>query len=163
MLILCQVSSQDIKNMKEQQDYQKSDYGVYIKDTIPYITRPDQRLNFKNTPCKLEVIWLEIISSIKDNILVGVIHRHPKRKDKEFLQYLSNTLKKIKKDKKILLTGDFNLNLLKFYKNKEVTEFLDFPTVKWFTPQILGPTRITENYKTIQYFRMIIALDSFQL
>ena len=63
------------------------------------------------------------------------------------LQYLSKTLKnKINKEnKKIVLTGDFNLNLLKFDKNKEITEFLDFLTPKWFTPQILGPTRITEN------------------
>ena len=44
-----------------------------------------------------------------------------------------------------MLTGDFNLNLLKFDKNKVITKFLDFLTTKWFTPQILGPTRITEN------------------
>ena len=47
--------------------------------------------------------------------------------------------------KKIILTGDVNLNLLKFDKNKEITEFLDFLTAKSFTPQILGPTRTTEN------------------
>ena len=35
--------------------------------------------------------------------------------------------------------------MLKFDKNKKITEFLDFLTAKWFTPQILGPTRITEN------------------
>ena len=92
------------------------------------------------------MLCLDIISSLKDNILIGVIYRHPKQKDKEFLQYLSNTLKTIKKgEKKIILTGDFNLNLLKFDKNKKIAEFLDFLTAKWFTPQILGPTRITEN------------------
>ena len=37
------------------------------------------------------------------------------------------------------------MNLLKFDKSKEVTEFLDFLAAKWLTPQILGPTRITEN------------------
>ena len=47
--------------------------------------------------------------------------------------------------KKIILTGDVNLNLLKFDKNKEITEFLDFLTAKSFTPQILGPTRTIEN------------------
>ena len=35
--------------------------------------------------------------------------------------------------------------MLKFDKNKEIAEILDFLTAKWFTPQILGPTRITEN------------------
>ena len=29
--------------------------------------------------------------------------------------------------------------------NKEITQFLDFVTAKWFTPQILRPTKITEN------------------
>ena len=37
------------------------------------------------------------------------------------------------------------MNLLKFDKNKVINEFLDFLTAKWFTPPILGPTRITKN------------------
>ena len=35
--------------------------------------------------------------------------------------------------------------MLKFDKNEKITELLDFLTAKWFAPQILGPTRITEN------------------
>ena len=35
--------------------------------------------------------------------------------------------------------------MLKFDKNKEITGFLDLLTAKWFTPEILGPTRIAEN------------------
>ena len=86
-----------------------------------YITRPDLRLNFKNTQSEFEVLWLEITSPFKNNILIGVIYRHPKQKDKEFLQYLSNLLNKVKMEKKkIILTGDFNLNLIKFDKNKEM-------------------------------------------
>ena len=92
----------------------------------------------------LRYLWLEISIPLKNNILIGVIYRHPKQKDKEFLQYLSNTLKTIKKgEKKIILTGDFNLNLLKFDKNKDITEFLDL--LQWLIPQIPGPTSITEN------------------
>ena len=34
---------------------------------------------------------------MKDNILIEVIYRHPKQKEKELLQYLNNTLKKKKK------------------------------------------------------------------
>ena len=96
----------------------------------------------------LRYLWLEILIPLKNNILIGVIYRHPKQKDKEFLQYLSNTLKTIKKgEKKIILTGDFNLNLLKFDKNKEITELLDFFIAKCFIPQILGPARITRTSK----------------
>ena len=51
----------------------------------------------------------------------------------------------IKKRKKVILTGDFNFNLLKFDKSKEVNEFLNYLTAKWYTPRILGPTRLTEH------------------
>ena len=78
----------------------KGGCGVYIKDKIPFIKRPDLSINFKNTQSEFEVLWLEIISPLKDNILIGIIYRHPKQKGKEFLRYLSNTLKKIKKEKK---------------------------------------------------------------
>ena len=141
----------------------KGGCGVCIKDTIPYITRPDLRINFKNTKSKFEVLWLEIISPLKDSILIEVIYRHPKQKDKKFLQYLSTTLKKIKKEKrKIILTGGFNLNLLKFDKNKGITEFLDFLTAKWFTPQILGPTRITENEQASLNDKFFIDFNDLQ-
>ena len=35
--------------------------------------------------------------------------------------------------------------MLEFDKNKVITELLDFLTAKWFTSQILGPTRVTED------------------
>ena len=75
----------------------KGGCGVYIKDTIPYTIRPDLSLNFKNTQSEFEALWLEIISPNKDSILVGVTYRHPKQKDKGFFQFLSTTLKKVKK------------------------------------------------------------------
>ena len=43
--------------------------GVYIKETIPYITRPDLSLNCQNTHFEFEV---------KDNIPIGITYRHPK-------------------------------------------------------------------------------------
>ena len=96
-------------------------------NTLYNKTRPDLSLNCKNTQSEFEALWLEIISPNKDNILVGVTYRHPKQKDKGFLQFLSNTLKKVKKEnKKIILTGDFNLNLLNLTKTKKLMNFLIF-------------------------------------
>ena len=64
------------------------------------------------------------------------------------MRYLKQTLKTLSKEnKKLILTGDLNINLLKFDKNKEVNEFLDILTSDWFTPQILGPTRFVEHNK----------------
>ena len=71
----------------------------------------------------------------KENFVVGVAYRHPKQKDTEFLRYLKQTLNALSKEnKKVILTGDLNINLLNFDKNKEVNEFLDILTSNWFTP-----------------------------
>ena len=62
--------------------------------------------------------------------------------DRSFLNYLKETNKKNRKEKKkIILTSDFNQNPLKFEKNKEVEESIQFSTAQWFTSQILRPTR----------------------
>ena len=64
------------------------------------------------------------------------------------MRYLKQTLNALSKEnKKVILTGDLNINLLNFDKNKEVNEFLDILTSNWFTPQILGPTRFVEHNK----------------
>ena len=47
----------------------------------------------------------------------------------------------------MILTSDFNLNLLKFDTNTEVNDFLDLRTRNWFRPHILDPTRITSQDK----------------
>ena len=84
----------------------------------------------------------------KENFVVGVVYRHSKQKDTEFLWYLKETLiAHSKENKKVILIGDLNIILLNFDKNKEVNEFLDILTSNWFTPQILGPTRFVEHNK----------------
>ena len=84
----------------------------------------------------------------KKNLVFGVVYRHPKQKDTEFLRCLKQTLQALSKEnKKVILTRELNINLLNFDKNKEVNEFLDVLTSNWFTPQILGPTRFVEHNK----------------
>ena len=84
----------------------------------------------------------------KENVLVGVVYRHPKQKDIEFLRYLKQTLKALSKEnKKAILTWDLKINLLSFDKNKEVNEFLDVLKSNWSTPEIVGPTRFAEHNK----------------
>ena len=84
----------------------------------------------------------------KENLVVGVVYRHPKHKDTEFSRYLKQTLRTLSKgNKKVILTRDLNINLLNFDKNKEVNEFLEVLTSSYFNSQILGPTRFVEQNK----------------
>lgn len=82
------------------------------------------------------------MSSSSEKIIIVSVYRHPKPNDHSFLNYSKETNKK-KQKRKIILTCDFNVNLLKFEKNKEVEELTQFLTA----PQILAPTRIPQYEK----------------
>ena len=85
----------------------------------------------------------------KENLVVGVVYKHPKQTDTEFLRYLKQILKTLfKGNKNVTLAGGLNVNLLNIDKSKEVNEFLDVLTSNWFTPQILGATRFVEQNKS---------------
>ena len=89
------------------------------------------------------------MGSANEVIVVGVIYRHPRPKQTQFLKYLKNTLnKKEKENNKTVLICDFNINLLNFDSNNEVHCFFDLLTNKWFIPQILSPTTVSEQAKT---------------
>ena len=45
--------------------------------------------------------------------------------------------------------GDFNVNLINYYKNRGTYEFLEQLFNHNFTPQIMLPTRITEKTATL--------------
>ena len=126
----------------------KGGCGFYINKAITYINRLDLDKRHKGKNSEFEAKWIEVMYLSVEKIIIGSIYRHPKPNDHSVLNNLKETNKKIwKKKKRIILTGDFNLNLLIFEKNKEAEEFIQFLIAQWFTPQILGPTRIPQHEK----------------
>ena len=64
--------------------------------------------------------WIEIVEEKNCNKIIGVIYKHPHKKDIDFIPKLTDISHKIKKEKKhIILSGDFNYDLLQ-YCQKEV-------------------------------------------
>ena len=60
-------------------------------------------------------------------------------------KYMEELLRVIThENKNCILTGDFNLNLLKHAKSPDVSKFLENLLLHNFMPQITLPTRITE-------------------
>ena len=126
----------------------KGGCGFFIKDSIAYTIRNDLNIKFQNKNSEFETNWVELIGLGNEKLVVGVVYRHPKSKDIDFIKYLSNSLNILRKEKKkVIICGDFNYNLLAFDKNKETNDFLNLMISNWFTPQILGPTRITGHQK----------------
>ena len=104
-------------------------------------------------------------------MIIGVFYRHPEKKDTNFTEWISKTLDKIKKkNKKVIVCGDFNFYLLNYDKNECVNSFYIFHckfravlclsknifhSISYLNtmlqnslqPCILEPTRIVNNHR----------------
>ena len=78
----------------------KGGCGFYIKNSIPYIQRKEFNTTHKSKFSEFETNWIEVINSKNQNIITGVVYRHPRQKDTEFLNYMKQTLKTIDQEKK---------------------------------------------------------------
>ena len=100
---------------------------------------------------KIESAFVEIIRPRKSNTIVGCNYRHHTLTTKELTNtHLGKLLEQLSfENKPTLLMGDFNTDLLDYGKDNEITEFLDSMLSNFFLPQVLQPTRVTKNTKTI--------------
>ena len=100
----------------------------------------------------LESTFAEISFAKKTNLIVGTIYRHPCMSVETFnREFLSPLLHKISSEKKqILLLGDFNINLLNSTdEDTGLSAFMDILGSHLILPQILLPTRVTAQSKTL--------------
>ena len=93
--------------------------------------------------------WIEIINNNGKNVLAGVFYRHPRKtSDNAFTTHVQEILLKIKNENKlILISGDFNYNILNYNKCPYTNEFIETMYSNHFQPCILEPTRIVPDQK----------------
>ena len=127
----------------------KGGCGVYISDELKPLARPDLNVKIKNDDTEIETYWTEIIFDNQPNRLVGVVYRHPsKRSDDKCIEIINETLTKIQKEnKKVLIAGDFNYDLLKHESNSNINDFLQMMINNCYQPCITEPTRIVNGNK----------------
>ena len=122
---------------------------LYTNKKHSYKTRPDLAI-YK--PKKLESIFVEAVLLMKSNLIVGCIYKHPCMDICTFNDhYLSPLLDNLSKEtnKTVVLLGDFNNDLLNFDTSEYVSTFLYDLASNSLQPQILLPTRISNNSKTL--------------
>ena len=126
----------------------KGGCGFYIKNSFTPIPRKDLEFQIKDPGCETESCWIELVNEKGPNVVVGVIYRHPSKINDIFLTNLKKTLKKVNKEKKkTVISGDFNLNLLNYENDKEVSSFLSTMLQHDLQPCITEPSRITNTNK----------------
>ena len=126
----------------------KGGCGFYIKDIYTPIPRKDLEFKVTDQGCEVENCWIELVNEAGPNVLVGVFYRHPSKKNEIFLEKLKPILKKVNREKKkTIICGDFNLNLLNYENDKNISSFLSTMFQYDFKPCITEPTRITNANK----------------
>ena len=127
----------------------KGGVAIFAKSDFKPTERTDLKINHEH----FESVWIEINNLKSKNVIVGSIYRHPHDNldiYNKFLEYIEPLIiKLIKEDKEIYICGDFNSDLLKIDKSNNYKLFYDLMTSYGFSPNILLPTRITENSATI--------------
>ena len=120
--------------------------AFYIKSNFRYIVRSDL---ITVTP-DFEALWIEILADGQQNLICGVVYRHPHSNISNFMDYINSITEKINQENKLcLIMGDFNIDLLKIDSHIESDNFINTLGSSCFLPQILQPTRITDHSVTL--------------
>ena len=100
---------------------------------------------------ELESTFCELVFNKQENIIVGCIYKHPTMKIDNFSKnFFTPFLQKVNKEnKRLVLLGDFNINLLDYGTNNSTNEFADSLHSFFLLPSISLPTRITETSSTL--------------
>ena len=124
--------------------------AVYIHNCVSYLTRDDLKL-ILDPHCNVdhsESIFIEITISNGKNTIVGNIYRA--HGTDAFVTDLSHCLTKITAENKHrYVSGDFNLDLLKYDNNNLINNFVNMSYNHCMFPLIDRPTRITYNSATL--------------
>ena len=84
------------------------------------------------------------------HIMTGLIYRHPASDINEFTNSLEIKLMEIYNAKpRCIICGDINIDALKIDTHNPTSKFINTIMIHNFIPQILIPTRITENSVTL--------------
>ena len=119
----------------------------FVSNNLIYKLGPDLRINKHR---RLQSTVIELIFPNKKNIICVTNYKHPGMKISDFNnEYLTPLLAKILQEKKCLLIGDFNINLLNTDTYHNASDFYNILSSNSFIPYILQPTRLAKNSKTL--------------
>ena len=120
-----------------------------------------ESFSYKLSDCSIDsdIFDIQFIEVILENsfsesktLVIGNLYRPPRQTSdniKTFINQMECMTSKLLNFKHVILTGDFNLDLLKFKENNLVNNFLDSMISNSFIPKIVLPTRITHRKGTL--------------
>ena len=126
--------------------------AMFIKNKYKICERKEFKI-LSSSKVKVDDLGIEITNNFGTKCIVSVVYRHPRGNIHElFTEQLETSLSKIENDRTIkhsTLTGDFNIDLIKFDLNNNTNEYLNTVIKNGFIPTVLLPTRVTSHICTL--------------
>ena len=120
--------------------------SLHVKQSLVY----KERHEFTTCDTNYECLFIEIISPLMSNIIIGVVYRPPAGDTREFINFMETTLSRIQyEQKETYIMGDFNLDITESVAHTDAVEFLDLMHTSSLFPLIDKPTRVTPNSSTL--------------
>ena len=136
-----QTTNIDLPGFNMEQTPTESSAGgtlIYISQSLSYKPRKDLQIY---CPKELESTFIELLIPNRQSHLIGVVYKHPSMKHDKFNNDFRNDLleKLTSENKPSIITGDFNLDLIKYMQNTGINQFLENILSNSFIPQITLP------------------------
>ena len=121
--------------------------AIYIKKGLNYKLRKDLQI-YKSK--QLESTFIEV-NLKNEKIVIGCIYRHQSMELSEFSSdYLTNLLDTLSSENKtVVLLGDFNVDLLRYDQNSNISDFLDLMYSSLLLSHIFNPSCTTTSSATL--------------
>jgi len=125
--------------------------AIYLDEKVSY-----RDLNIYGNPDTWDGLFLEITlgdeNTESKKIILGNIYRPPRQAVvgiDTFSNEINSILHIFENTKNLVLTGDFNLDLLKCRENTHINDFLEMIMSCGYIPKITLPTRLSERHGTL--------------
>ena len=131
------------------QDHKGGGTSVLIKDGIPFRQRQDLDVFIEK---HTESTFVEISIKNRTPVVIGSLYRTPNTPAQEFIDNVSNVIKKIRceeKNKEVILGMDHNLDLPHSDIHTPTHKFLNVLLDMQLFPTIMRPSRITQKSATL--------------
>ena len=127
-------------------NYRGKGAALLIKNNTVYHELPELSIKHPH----FQSVFVEIAPISGANIVLGTMYRSPSFDPSDFVEYLEKITNLVTQtNKKIILTGDFNLDILKINNSEIVDRYLACLIGAGFLPTITIPTRITAMSQTL--------------
>ena len=117
-----------------------------------------RNLDLQSVDCEIMFVRLNRHKGLNKAIILGNVYRSPSRDPEKFIQFTEQMLTTLHRhrNKRILLAGDYNIDLLNYEKDINSQKLLDIMANHGFIQTVSKPTRITDHSACFQTYLIIL-------